>query len=266
MADKFSATAGQYAVSEQRGGDDLDAIVDAVRLVEPVTGLVVDVATGPGSTALALADALAERPGAASRVVGTDLSEGMVATAVARAAEAGIANVSFRVAEAAHLPIDDGAADAVTCRIAAHHFPDVPAALREIVRVLRPGGELVLLDSEAVEDPIVAAFTHELEVRRDPTHVRSFTAREWVAMIEAAGLTVTETDSLPKPKAFEPWLARGGIGDAEQEAVRELVRQAPAAARLALSIEYDEAGDPVRFADDKVLIVAAKPTRGGGDG
>jgi hypothetical protein len=65
--------------------------------------------------------------------------------------------------------------------------------------------------------------------------------------------------SYPKPKAFEPWLARGGVDEAEQAAVRALVRHAPDAARAALSIEYDGDGAPTRFADDKVLVVAERP-------
>ncbi len=250
MAQRFSAAAEQYATSEQRAGDDLDAVVAAVAEIHPA--FVIDVATGPGSTALALA-------AVAAQVLGTDVSDGMVATATRRATEADVSDrVSFRVADAVQLPAGDGEVDAVTCRIAAHHFADVPAAIAEVVRVLRPGGRFVLLDSEAPEDPDVAAFLHELETRRDPTHVRAFTRHEWITMIEAAGLTIVSVGSYPKPKAFAPWLERGGIDENAQAGVRDLVRTAPPAAREVLAIEYDAAGDPARFADEKVLVVAEK--------
>jgi ubiquinone/menaquinone biosynthesis C-methylase UbiE len=249
VADRFSPAAAQYAVSEQRGGDDLAAVVDAVRPVG--ADLVVDVATGPGSTALALAEV-------ARRVLGTDLSEGMVATARQRAAEAGLPQVTFEVAPADHLPVVDGAVDALTCRIAAHHFPDVPAWLTECARVVRPGGRLVVLDSEAPDDPEVAAFLEAMEIRRDPTHVRAFSAAAWHELIAAAGFTELDTARYPKPKAFEPWLARGGIDEAEQAAVRRFVAAAPPAVVAALHIELDEAGAPVRFSDDKVLVVAER--------
>jgi len=255
MADRFSAAADQYAASEQRSGDDLDAVVAAVRpaLADATgSGFVVDVATGPGSTALALA-------GIAGAVLGTDVSEGMVAKGNERAHTDGLANVRFEVADAEHLPVEDGEADAVTCRIAAHHFPDVPAAVREMARAVRPGGRVVILDSEAPEDDAVARFLHEIETRRDPTHVRALTTREWIEVVTGAGLRVVDVGSYPKPKAFEPWLERGGVDAAAQAAVRALVRDAPAAARSALSIEYDDAGEPTRFTDHKVLMVAERP-------
>ena len=247
MADRFSAAAHQYAVSEQKGGDDLDAIVSAVRDLH--AGLVVDIATGPGSTALALAPV-------AGRVVGTDVSPGMIDTARTRAADATIDNATFEVAPVENLPFADAEVDVVTCRIAAHHFADVPGALAEVRRVLRPGGALVLLDSLAPDDAEVAGFLHEIETRRDPTHVRAYTTGEWVAMVEAAGFVVDSLATYPKPKAFEPWLERGGVDEAEMAAVRELVRTAPPAARDGLSIEYDDAGLPSRFADDKLLVLA----------
>lgn len=251
VADRFSGAAEQYAQSEQRGGDDLAAVVGAVAAA-PRTGLVVDVATGPGSTALALA-------AVADRVVGTDLSPGMVAKGAERAAAAGIDNVTFEVADAEHLPFGDGEVDVVTCRIAAHHFPDVPAWLREVDRVLGPVGRFVLLDSEAPEDAEVAAFLERMEIRRDPTHIHAFTAGEWQAMIEAVGLEVALVDHHPKPKAFEPWLARGGVDAAAQDEVRAWVRHASPAVVAGLHIAYDPDGAPARFADDKVLIVADRP-------
>lgn len=249
MADRFSSVADQYAESEQRGGDDLERIVELVAVVRP--GLVVDVATGPGSTALALAPVAGE-------VLGTDVSPGMLATATAtaRAAEAGLASVRFAEVPADALGVPDGGADVVVCRIAAHHFPDVPAALAEWRRVLRSGGRLVVLDSLAPDDPAVAAFLHELEVTRDPTHVRAFTRAEWVAMVEAAGFSVEVVEVWPKPKAFDPWVERGGADAAGRDRTRALVRDAPPAAIAALAIEYGDGGEPVRFADDKLLVCA----------
>ncbi len=68
--------------------------------------------------------------------------------------------------------------DLVTCRIAPHRFADVPAFLAKVTRVLAPGGRFVLEDSQAPNDPEIAAFLEDLERRRDPTHVHSLSEVE----------------------------------------------------------------------------------------
>jgi SAM-dependent methyltransferase len=98
---------------------------------------VLDVASGTGDPAITLA----ERVGATGHVVATDLSENMLA--VARKQAAGISNISFRVADAQSLPFDDDSFDVVTCRLGIMYFVDVPKALGELRRVLKPGGRIV---------------------------------------------------------------------------------------------------------------------------
>ncbi len=97
---------------------------------------VLDLACGPGDPALALA----QRVGASGRVTATDLSEGMLQLARQHADAAGLANISFRLADAQALPFDDASFDVVTSRLGVMYFVDVQMALREIARVLKPGG------------------------------------------------------------------------------------------------------------------------------
>ena len=70
----------------------------------------------------------------------TDLSEGMLQLARQHADAAGLANISFRLADAQALPFDDASFDVVTLRLGVMYFVDVQMALREIARVLKPGG------------------------------------------------------------------------------------------------------------------------------
>lgn len=97
---------------------------------------VLDLATGFGEPALRAA----RRVGAAGRVVATDLSAGMLEIARARAAQLRLANVEFIQADAGHLGLDDGAFDAVLCRWGLADLPDPPAMLRDVRRMLAPGG------------------------------------------------------------------------------------------------------------------------------
>ena len=108
-----------------------------VKAAEVAPGMaVLDIACGIGGLALALAPLVV--PG--GQVTATDLSAGMLAAADRHARERAIANVRFQQADAQSLPFADRSFDRVTCRFGVMYFADEQRALREIVRVLKPGG------------------------------------------------------------------------------------------------------------------------------
>ena len=149
------------------------------------TDTVLDVATGTGFTALAFAPLVYS-------VVGLDVSPGMLAQAQKYAAERGITNARFEEGAAEALPFGDAQFDLVTCRIAPHHFLNMPQFLSETARVLKPGGLFVLVDTAVPDDaPDAAAWQNAVEVMRDPSHVQNYTQSEWRQLTEAEGLTVT---------------------------------------------------------------------------
>jgi ubiquinone/menaquinone biosynthesis C-methylase UbiE len=100
---------------------------------------VLDVATGPGT----VARLAAEQVGPQGRVVGADVSEAMIAIARAKPPLSGAAKVEYVVSPAAPLAVEDGAFDVVTCQQGLQFFPDRAAAVREMRRVLKPGGRVV---------------------------------------------------------------------------------------------------------------------------
>ena len=102
---------------------------------------VLDLASGSGEPALALARAV----GPQGRVIATDISAGMVDFIAEQAAARGLTNVVARIADATALPFADSSFDALTCRHGIQHIPDAPGALREAMRVLRPGGRAAFL-------------------------------------------------------------------------------------------------------------------------
>lgn len=104
----------------------------------PADGVAIDVGSGPGN----VTSALARAAGPDGLAIGVDISEAMLARAVAAEASA---NVGFVRADAQHLPFRDGIADAVVSMAALQLIPDTSAALREMVRVLRPGGRLAVM-------------------------------------------------------------------------------------------------------------------------
>ena len=112
---------------------------------------VVDVGCGAGIDSLIAARMV----GAEGRVVGIDITEGMVKKAEASAGEAGIKNAEFRQGIGEKLPVDDGWADVVISNGALNLMPDKLGALFEMARVLKPDGRLQIADivvQKAVSD------------------------------------------------------------------------------------------------------------------
>jgi demethylmenaquinone methyltransferase/2-methoxy-6-polyprenyl-1,4-benzoquinol methylase len=120
------------------------------RLGEGGRGL--DVGTGTGDFALAL---LARSPRSAT-VTGVDISPGMLAVAKERAAKAGVGRRYERViASVESLPFADGVFDVAVAGFVIRNVGDIPGGLREMRRVLRPGGRAVLLDLHTPRNPTV---------------------------------------------------------------------------------------------------------------
>jgi demethylmenaquinone methyltransferase/2-methoxy-6-polyprenyl-1,4-benzoquinol methylase len=113
-----------------------------------------DVATGTGDLALELA----RRVGPAGEVVGSDFSEGMLEHARRKGSSA--ANVRFEQANALALPYADGEFAAATVGFGARNFSDLAQGLREMTRVVRPGGRVVVLEITTPTKPPLSTFFH----------------------------------------------------------------------------------------------------------
>ena len=196
-----------------------DRLQEVRDLARPRPGdLVLDVATGTGNTAFALAPHV-------RRVVGLDLTREMLDQAGRIAAERGLANTDWVIGDACELPFQDSTFDIYTVRAAPHHFPDVDAFLEEAFRVLKPGRDAVLIDCAP---PMPARdVLQEVEVRRDPSHVRSLTVEEWVRLLERAGFEVEEASARELDWNYEEWMGNMAV-------------PSPVAAELASRIEGAE--------------------------
>jgi len=97
---------------------------------------VLDLASGAGEPALTVARAV----GPDGDVVASDLLDEMLAGCRRRAAEGGLANMSFELADMQALPFPDASFDRVTCRYGIMFAPDTAASVAEALRVVKPGG------------------------------------------------------------------------------------------------------------------------------
>lgn len=245
---QFGRQASQYTTSGvHRHSEGLEILL---RLAAPSPGdRALDVATGVGFTALALA------PGCRA-VVALDMTPNMLREARALRAERGITNLAFCAGDAEAIPFAGGAFDLVTCRHAAHHFPALSQALREMARVLRPGGRVVFDDTCAPEEPAVEAVMNDWELRRDPSHVANHPPSRLRRMLEHSGLAVREAVMTRVPLMFDDWVRRAGVPEDRAAALRRDMLQAPPAVREALQVR--ETGGDVAFAWPEVVVLGIK--------
>jgi SAM-dependent methyltransferase len=173
-----------------REGADLDLVVEWSAGAENA----LDVATGGGHVARRLREVGID-------VVTIDPAPGMQPDVISRAEE---------------IPFADGSFDVVACRVAAHHFEDVRAAVREFARASRD--RVIVVDNLYLDDQ-----AEEADRVRDPSHVRNYSEAEWRELFEAAGLRVDEVCRFDKPIEVEPWLERGATPVDDAQRVRELL-------------------------------------------
>jgi SAM-dependent methyltransferase len=244
---QFGASAQAYVTSAgHAGGDDLERLVTWGRRCGAKR--VLDVATGGGHTALAFA-------GFAPAVVATDLTLPMLEAARGFIRGRNVANVRFVASDVEALPFPDAFFGVVTCRTAAHHFPAILPALKEVARVLKPGGSLLLQDILGHDDRELAAFILEVEKRRDPSHVRALPQREWAAFLRSAGMTVIDEGTLSKVRPWAEWTGRMRMSAQAKADVERYVLDAPARCREGFDFRV-ERGRIESFTDRMILLRA----------
>jgi ubiquinone/menaquinone biosynthesis C-methylase UbiE len=244
----FGKHAAAYTTSVgHRSGPDLDLLI---RLLGP-TGKesLLDVATATGNTAFAIAPLVAE-------VTGLDLTPEMAQEFQAQADARGIGNARFVLGDVEQMPFDADTFDIVTCRRAAHHFPDVPRAIAEMARVLRPGGRLGIVDMTAPDEPEAGALFNDLEIARDGSHCRALSPLEWRQAVAATGLAVEHLEITQEDMPWSTWLSPVAADGPEAQRAEELAVSAPPGV-AAQVVRRGERG--LVFLKRRVILVAVKP-------
>ena len=257
---QFGAHAAAYSTSPVHAkGASLSRLVE---LTNPQKHWrVLDVATGAGHTAAAFAPHVAS-------VVASDLTDEMLAEAAALAAAKGLANMTTARADAEALPFADASFELVTCRIAPHHFPDVPTFVAEARRVLVPGGTLAVVDNISPDQISTPGFSNTdlrdasltynaFEKIRDPSHGRCLGMAEWTEVIEDAGLEPVHAERLPKDMQFQPWAERMGADPTTIGRLRAMLDGASPA--LAAFLKPRLVDGELWFTLDEAILIARKP-------
>ena len=253
VREQFGRAAEGYI--RDRGFARTADLEEAAQLINPcLDDVMLDVACGGGHTALYFAPKVRS-------VVASDLTMQMLKKAQEYITEeGGVENVTFREADAEDLPFPAGSFTILTCRIAPHHFPDVPRALREFFRVLRRGGRMIIIDTMLPEDPQIAEFHQSMEKMRDPTHVQAFTVEQWTSMVEEAGFIVNDVSTFSKTHDFPEWAKRAGLNRDGIKKLNQFFVDAPIKVHDFFEIETF-AGEVESYTDKKVMIFATRPDK-----
>ena len=230
MRAQFAPVAANYAKAAFHTSPE--RLREVLELAQPQpTDLALDVATGTGNTALALAPFV-------RRVVGLDLTREMLAHARRLTGERSLANAEWVLGDASRLPFADASFDLYTVRAAPHHFTDFDGFLSEALRVLKPGGGAAFVDCA----PPAAAreILHDVEVRRDPSHVRSLTVSEWTERLGQAGFMVEVATSRELDWDFEDWMGNMAVAPALAADLAQVIEASEGQARGELHPERRE--------------------------
>jgi ubiquinone/menaquinone biosynthesis C-methylase UbiE len=231
VAEQFGNTAATYLTSAvHASGADLEALKTILQRYEAPA--VLDLGCGAGHSSFAAA------PFSAS-VTAYDLSEQMLAVVAASAKQRGLENIEVRQGQAEKLSFPDASFDVVVTRLSAHHWADVPAAMKEIHRVLRSDGILLVIDIIASENPLNDTTLQAVELLRDASHVRDYRSSEWAAFFHSAGFSHRQTSTWRLRMVFDEWVARMRTPPERVTAIRSLLDTAPEETRMYFAVEND---------------------------
>ena len=246
---QFGKNAWKYIKSEGHAkGTDLENIVEW--LVPSREWICLDIATGGGHVAKALSRH-------AGTVVASDLTVGMLEAARIAIRDAGINNVLFIQADADSLPFLDSTFDAVTCRIAPHHFSDKEKFLEESSRVLKAGGKFLMVDNVTPEDRNMADFMNAFESSRDPSHVSCASPGWWTDAISSHGLKVERVELRKKAYMFRSWAERTAESREQIDRTEKLILSAPGSLMEYYEVQV-EGSHVVSLKVDEMMVMASR--------
>jgi len=231
IREQFGANATSYVDSKVHArGSSLTRLTELIQAQPEWQAL--DIASATGHTAFLFAPHV-------QQVRSTDITPEMLDLAREQAKERGLTNVIVEHADAEALPYDDGSFDLVTCRIAPHHFGDIPKFISEAYRVLRSGGLFAVVDNVVPPGP-AGDYINAFEKLRDPSHGRCLSVDEWVTGYQEAGFTLLHQEILDKPMEFDFWAKRH---DRQMQAyLQAMLSQVGGGAADFFQVEQDESG------------------------
>jgi SAM-dependent methyltransferase len=235
ILDQFTRQAVPFATAAAIRNED--ALNRIVKMAEAgPSDAVLDVACGPGLLVCAFARVVRQ-------VTGIDLTPAMLEQARGLQRQQGLENITWQEGDVLPLPYANGCFSIVSTRFAFHHFLDPLAVLKEMRRVCRPGGRVVVADSAPVANK--ADAFNRMERLRDPSHVRALSPEELRALFADAGLPAPRVQPDLLPGDVESLLARSFPREGDADRIRKI---------FADSLEHDDLGMAAVCQDGKICF------------
>ncbi|KMJ55458.1 SAM-dependent methyltransferase, partial [Bacillus sp. LL01] len=190
-------------------------------------------------------------------VVAYDLTEEILEAAKSFVESNGNVNVHFVQGDAENLPFDDSEFDVITCRIAAHHFPNLLSFIKESYRVLKKNGKFLLIDNIAPEKEEFDKFYNKVEQDRDYSHHRAWKKSEWLRMLEETGYEIDETYRFLKTFTFEDWANRMNLSNDKKRELSDYMCEKPEEYHNKFRIKVVN-GQVHSFVGESILLKAVK--------
>lgn len=246
---QFGKNAWKYVKSESHSkGTDLDTLVE---WLSPAPEWVcLDIATGGGHVAKRLASK-------AGVVVASDLTMNMLKAARDSMAGSGYENVFFVLADSESLPFLDSTFDAVTCRIAPHHFSNKESFVSESCRVMKTGGKFLMVDNVTPEERTLADFMNSFEYTRDPSHVSCGSPAEWEKMITSNGMDILDMSIRKKTYEFRTWVERTAESSLQIENTENIILSASDELKEYFRVKVENS-HVVSLQIDEMMVMAVK--------
>jgi ubiquinone/menaquinone biosynthesis C-methylase UbiE len=224
-----------------------------VELAEPQKkDVALDIITGLGNVALSLAPFVAH-------VDAIDPDEKMLKESKFLTKEAGVTNIDFSVGDPSALKTEAGRYDIVTARMALRHLGDGAKCIRELHRVMKPEGRLLIADSLAPPHPDLADFLRKLMSHRDKSHLKSYTLAELESMLEREDFDIDLIEIYPKEHDFDSWVKKTGTDDDTVRMIARLILSESDRVKRHFRV-YEKAGKLVSFVTWMILL-RARPAR-----
>ena len=200
---QFAKTVEAFAKTAAR--DTPEVIDEKAAFARPQpTDLALDVACGPGTLVLAFAPRV-------QFARGIDLTLEMLRQAREFQRERLISNACFDLGDGEQLPYADGSFDLVTCQCSLHHLSEPELAVKEMVRVAKPEGRMMIIDSLAPESDAKFELHNRIEAIRDPSHVESLRLTTFLQIFDEMGLEVLRQTMKRRQRSFNHWMLRAGL-------------------------------------------------------